>query len=309
MDSLNVNDLLNEHPAPDDYYIEDLKWKHLLRSMERGKNVMLVGHSGCGKTEAAYQASKTLDRELVRFNVGSMQDPRTSLIGTREVRDGETYFIPSKFAETIQRDDAPVILLDELTRGGLEAWNILITVLDERQRYLSLDESLENEEIEVHPSVSFIATANVGVSYTATRTMDQAIQDRFTFIETDLLGEQEEAELMLKKYPHASPDAIGSVAKIADAIRSAATENESNVISRIISTRHTLEIASMLQDGFTVEECAELVVYPLYDSAGGENSERHQVEKIVESFIGDESQEEIDEIFPEDFIEEYSKSF
>lgn len=309
MDSLNVNDLLSEHPIPDDYYIEDLKWKHLLRSMKRGKNVMLVGHSGCGKTEAAYQASETLDRELVRFNVGSMQDPRTSLIGTREVRDGETYFIPSKFAETIQRDDAPVILLDELTRGGLEAWNILITVLDERQRYLSLDESLENEEIKVHPSVSFIATANVGVSYTATRTMDQAIQDRFTFIETDLLGEQEEAELMLKKYPHASPDAIGSVAKIADAIRSAATENESNVISRIISTRHTLEIASMLQDGFTVEECAELVVYPLYDSAGGENSERHQVEKIVESFIGDDNQEEIDEIFPEDFIEEYSKSF
>ena len=302
---MNVNDLINDNPRPDDYIIKDLKWKHLLRSIERSKNVMFVGHSGCGKTEGAYKAADSLGRDIVPFNIGSMQDPRTSLIGTREVKNGETYFKPSKFAKTIQRTDGPVVLLDELTRGGLEAWNILITVLDERQRYLSLDESLENSVIEVDPSVSFIATANIGVSYTATRTMDQAIQDRFTFIETDLLDAEEEAELLSKKYPMVSDMSISVISKIAENIRNAAM-NENSIIGRIVSTRHTLEMASMIADGFELEEVAELVIFPLYDNVGGEQSERAQVRKIVERFSSDseESPDEVEEIFDEEFINE-----
>ena len=40
--------------------------------------------------------------------------------------------------------------------------------------------------------VSFIATANIGMEYTATRVIDRAILDRFSLIEMDALSEDDE---------------------------------------------------------------------------------------------------------------------
>jgi predicted ATPase with chaperone activity len=33
--------------------MSDIKWKYLVRSAVRGKNIMMVGPAGCGKTQAA----------------------------------------------------------------------------------------------------------------------------------------------------------------------------------------------------------------------------------------------------------------
>jgi SpoVK/Ycf46/Vps4 family AAA+-type ATPase len=38
--------------------MSDLKWKYLVRSALRSKNIMLVGPAGCGKTEAAKASAK-----------------------------------------------------------------------------------------------------------------------------------------------------------------------------------------------------------------------------------------------------------
>ena len=51
-----------------------------------------------------------------------------------------TYFSESLFVKAIQTPNA-VILLDELSRAHPDAWNILMTVLDQGQRYLRLDEA------------------------------------------------------------------------------------------------------------------------------------------------------------------------
>ena len=34
-------------PKPNDFYIDDLKWKYLLRNIIKGKNIMMTGPSGC----------------------------------------------------------------------------------------------------------------------------------------------------------------------------------------------------------------------------------------------------------------------
>ena len=36
---------------PDDFIISDLKWKYLIRCINRGKNLMFVGPAGTGKTQ------------------------------------------------------------------------------------------------------------------------------------------------------------------------------------------------------------------------------------------------------------------
>jgi Cdc6-like AAA superfamily ATPase len=65
---------------PKGLIIKELKWKYLIRSAVRGKNIMMTGQAGCGKTMAAKALVKALDRPEYYFNLGATQDPRSTLI-------------------------------------------------------------------------------------------------------------------------------------------------------------------------------------------------------------------------------------
>ena len=69
-----------------------------------------------------------------------------------------------------------------------------MTVLDEGQRYLRLDEDVNAPLIKVANGVSFIATANIGTEYTSTRVLDRALMDRFEIIEVDILSLSQEED-------------------------------------------------------------------------------------------------------------------
>ena len=110
------------------------KIKYLIRSVVRGKNIMMVGPAGCGKTQAAKSLPEATNQPFFYFNLGATQDPRSTLIGNTHFKDGETLFDKSPFVKALETENA-IILLDELSRAHPEAWNILMTVLDEEQRY------------------------------------------------------------------------------------------------------------------------------------------------------------------------------
>ena len=125
---------------PKGLVMKELKWKYLVRGAVRGKNILMTGPAGCGKTMAAKSVVNALDRPDFYFNLGATQDPRSTLIGnTHFDKKKGTYFSESVFVKAIQTPNA-VILLDELSRAHPAAWNILMTVLDYGQRYLRLDE-------------------------------------------------------------------------------------------------------------------------------------------------------------------------
>ena len=48
--------------------MSELKWKYLVRSGVRGKNIMMTGPAGCGKTMAAKSLVNSLDRHDYYFN-------------------------------------------------------------------------------------------------------------------------------------------------------------------------------------------------------------------------------------------------
>jgi hypothetical protein len=277
---------------PKGLVMNSLKWKYLIRSAVRGKNIMMTGPAGCGKTLAAKSLINGLDRPNFYFNLGATQDPRATLIGNVHFDKAKgTYFSESLFVKAIQTPNA-VILMDELTRAHPDAWNILMTVLDQGQRYLRLDEADGQATIKVAEGVCFVATANIGNEYTATRQLDKALMDRFVVIEMDTLSDEEEHGLLTYLYPTVDSDMLNNVAKIAFMTRSESmTENPR--ISSGVSTRTSVEIAGLLFDGFTLEESADITIYPQYDADGGVDSERTFVKQIVQKFIDDGSSEDL----------------
>jgi len=285
---------------PKSLVMSELKWKYLIRSAVRGKNIMMTGPAGCGKTMAAKSVVNSLDRPDFYFNLGATQDPRATLIGNVHYNSKTgTYFSESLFVKAIQTPNA-VILLDELTRAHPDAWNILMTVLDYGQRYLRLDEQDGQGTVKVAEGVTFVATANIGNEYTATRQLDKALMDRFTIVEMDVLNDVEEHGLLEYMFPHVDGKLLKNVATIAHMTRVEAN-NETARISSGISTRTSVEMAGLLYDGFGLEESANVCVYPQYDSTGGVDSERTFVKQIVQKFIDDGSG---DELFSEDEIQE-----
>jgi nitric oxide reductase NorQ protein len=272
--------------------MSELKWKYLVRSGVRGKNIMMTGPAGCGKTMAAKSLVNSLDRPDFYFNLGATQDPRSTLIGNTHFDSKKgTYFSQSLFVEAIQTPNA-VILLDELSRAHPDAWNILMTVLDYGQRYLRLDESNGSDTIKVADGVTFVATANIGNEYTSTRVMDKALMDRFTIVEMDVLSESDENTLLNYMFPGVDSVVLGNVAKIASLTRSESNSETARITSGI-STRTTVELCGLLYDGFSLEEAAEVSIYPQYDSTGGVDSERTFVKQIVQKFCDDGSSDDL----------------
>jgi nitric oxide reductase NorQ protein len=286
---------------PDHLEITDIKWKYLIRSAVRGKNIMMVGPAGSGKTEAAKALPTATDRPFFYFNLGATQDPRSTLIGNTHFKNNETLFDESAFIKAIKTENA-VILLDELSRAHPEAWNILMTVLDEGQRYLRLDENIDAPLVNVASGVSFIATANIGTEYTSTRVLDRALMDRFEVIEVDILSKEREHALLGKRFGSKVEDSLlESVADIADVTRKEWRSDEGK-LSTMISTRMTVRICELLADGFTLEEASEVGILPFFDASGGGDSERLFVKQVIQKHLGT-ADEDIFNIEEEDKLE------
>ena len=199
-------------------------------------------------------------------------------------------FNPSPFVKAIQTPNT-IVVLDELTRAHPEAHNILMTVLDQGQRYLRLDEASDSPVVKVADGVSFIASANIGNEYTATRALDRAILDRFTVIEMDTLDQSQETSLLEMMYPSVDSTLLSNVAEITSMTR-ADVMSETPKLTNSLSTRTAVEIGSLLYDGFDLAEAAEITIYPLFDQSGGAQSERIYIKQYIQKFLGEKPENE-----------------
>lgn len=272
---------------PNDLMITHLNWKLIIDAIVDGKNLLMKGPAGSGKTTALILGAKVTNRPYFYFNLGATQDPRSEIIGnTHFDKEKGTYFAQSSFITAITTPNA-VVVLDELSRVNLEGGNILLTVLD-HQRYLRISESPDTPLIQVADGVSFLATANIGNEYTGARVIDQALRERFEVeIEMDLLPKEKQAQLIKLRYPEVSDEHINILTSIYVQINDE-VERETGKIQTGISTRKILGSARLLNNGFSLSEAIEAVIIENFSKEGGTESERTFVSQIVQKFIPSE---------------------
>ena len=283
-------EILNTTKKPANLVISDVKWKYIVRTILKGQNLMLLGTSGSGKTFAVNEAAKELGRNVEKFNLGASQDPQTFLCGALHLLNGETKYIPSAFADAIQVPNN-VILLDEITRKHPEAGNILMSILDEDQKYMRLDNHPDKPVIRVADGVSFLATGNVGAEYTSTRKMDKALYDRFEILEMDLMLADEE-ELFLINRTGCDQDVASGISKFMSATRELA-KDPSSPISNLLGSRISLRLAGLIVDGFTAFEACEVAILPLFDDQGGEHNERYIINQLMYTYFNESTGKEL----------------
>ena len=169
-----------------------------------------------------------------------------------------------------------------------------MTVLDPIQRYLRLDEKDDSPTIKVADGVSFIATANIGMEYTATRVIDRAILDRFALIEMEPLSEENEFTLLKGKFPTIDDKVLNNLCSIVSSIRKE-INSDTPRLSTMVSTRNTIEIAELLDDGFSLEDASQLLIYPLFPNDGND-SERVFIKQLIQKYVGKTDKNELFDI-------------
>jgi hypothetical protein len=56
-------------------------------------------------------------------------------------------------------------------------------------------------------------------------------------------------------------------------------------ITSLIPTGAVVEMAQLVEDGFSLEEIAEMAIYPDYDDDGGSESERVFMKQLIQAYI------------------------
>lgn len=222
---------------------------------------MMIGPTGTGKTELVMLACRKLGIECNVYDMGSMYDPISGLLGVHRLKKGgESVFDYAKFTQDIQKPG--VILLDELSRAPVTTNNILFPCLDTRRMLpVEMAGGEDLRAIKVHPKCVFVATANIGAEYTGTMSLDRALVGRFLPLELDYMPVEHETRILSKRCKISAEMAL-NIARVAMTVRSLYSKNE---ISCSISTRETLEAAQLVADGWNPIDAMEIVFLPMFE--------------------------------------------
>ena len=160
-----------------------------LKNEVKGKNLLLVGPPGVGKTSIASSIAECLGREFIRISLGGESDVAI-LKGHRKTYIGA---YPGKLVQAFKtaQTENPVILLDEVDkispgyRGNLQ--DTLLEVLDPQQNHQFRDNFLE-APLDLS-KVLFVCSANL------LETITPPVLDRLEVIELSGYTTEEKMEI------------------------------------------------------------------------------------------------------------------
>lgn len=174
-------------PGKVDYHLPD-ESKMVMSAVKRGKNILIVGPAGCGKSRMIIELAKEHKAKLERINLnGGTTD--ASLVGEKGLKTDEkgntvTYFQYGILPRAMK--EGAWLLLDELDFCQPEYLAVLQAVFEGNGTPLTILDN-EGEKIVPHKDFRIIATANTlgrgdTNGYHGTNMLNIATLDRWSVI-------------------------------------------------------------------------------------------------------------------------------
>ena len=244
----------------DGFWVEEDTWWNLVVNLVQCVNTCFKGPAGSGKTSIVRLACERLGLKLHTYDMGSMYDPISDLLGVHRMTAQGSVFDFAQFTQDIQEEG--VILLDELSRAVPDVNNLLLPCLDDRRTLrVEMAGSKDQREIPVHPKCRFVVTANIGAQYVGAHELDIALADRFDFMSTTYMPSDKEVALLVKNFKIPRADA-SNIVSTARNVREIAEKGE---LSVPLTTRETIRAAQKVQAGFPVQKAMTLAFLDRYE--------------------------------------------
>ena len=198
-------------------------------------NLLIKGKHGLGKSELARQLAATYKMDYVPVPINLLQESG-QLMGHDEFEDNQTKFVVSNFVKAVRTPNS-LIHLEELNRPeSPKALGELFPILDD-SRMIIHDKI---GEVRVAPGIVFIGTLNEGFEYTGVDPLDEALRDRFHYIEMGYLPPAQEIDLIKMRTGLAGT----LVERLIELINSLRYDGQDPIH---VSTRRSLMIAELMQ--------------------------------------------------------------
>jgi cobaltochelatase CobS len=248
-------------PPVNQAYLFPARFNDIVEDIVENRRVMLIGHTGAGKTSLIEQVAARSRHGVLRSNMNG-QTTVGDFVGFWTVKGGETLWVDGVLPTAMR--EGLWLIVDEIDFAEPSILAALTAVLEPRGRLVLKEKG--NEIVAPHPSFRLFATANaVGAMsqfrhlYQGANLMNEAFLDRWRVYLLDYLTPAEEADVLMRTLaPSMTRTLATTLAAIAADCRAAFARED---LSSAFSTRRLLDRAELMLRTGDPERAAAPAIY------------------------------------------------
>jgi cobaltochelatase CobS len=242
-------------------YLFSERFNDIVEDIVENRRVMLIGHTGAGKTSLIEQVAARSRHGVLRSNMNG-QTTVGDFVGFWTVKGGETIWVDGVLPTAMR--EGLWLIVDEIDFAEPSILAALTAVLEPHGRLVLKEKG--NEIVAPHPAFRLFATANaVGAMsqfrhlYQGSNLMNEAFLDRWRVYMLDYLTPAEEADVLMGTLaPHMTRALATTLAAIAADCRAAFARED---LSSAFSTRRLLDWAELMLRTGDPERAAGPAIY------------------------------------------------
>lgn len=258
------------------------KVNSFLMDINENKRVILVGHTGTGKSTLIEQVASRLNQTCVRISCNG-QITVGDMIGLWTIRGGDTVWVDGILTNAVR--NGHWVTLDEIDFAKEEILANLNALLEPAGKLILKERGFET--IIPHPNFRLFATANtIGRMkkfrhlYQGTNEMNEAFLDRFRIYCIDYLPKEEEINLLSKKVPRVTREIATVIVEVGNMIRASFLKEE---LSTSFSTRKLLDWTELMVRFKDPEKAADVAIYSKIEDDAEIESIRGIIQRVMKT--------------------------